>query len=72
VIACPKPTWIEAFGLFAIEANAYGKPVLALANGGLNDIVVNELNGFIAKTPKELQRYVNNVDQCSPKSCRSK
>jgi hypothetical protein len=47
-------------------------PVLALANGGLNDIVVNELNGFIAKTPKELQRYVNNADQCSPKSCRKR
>ena len=27
VIACPKPTWIEAFGLYAVEANAYGKPV---------------------------------------------
>jgi glycosyltransferase involved in cell wall biosynthesis len=72
VIACPKPNWIEAFGLFAIEANAYGKPVLALANGGLTDIVVNEMNGFIAKTPKQLQRYVNNVDQCSPKSCRKR
>lgn len=24
VIACPKPSWIEAFGLYAIEANAYG------------------------------------------------
>src|SRR6185437_13457833 len=33
VIACPKPTWIEAFGLYAVEANAYGKPVLARANG---------------------------------------
>jgi Glycosyl transferases group 1 len=50
VIACPKPTWIEAFGLYAVEANAYGKPVLALANGGLNDIIVNQTNGFLAKT----------------------
>ncbi len=70
VIACPKPTWIEAFGLYAVEANAYGKPVLALANGGLNDIIVNQTNGFLAKTPQELQGYVEKVYQCSPESCR--
>jgi glycosyltransferase involved in cell wall biosynthesis len=70
VIACPKPTWIEAFGLYAVEANAYGKPVLALANGGLNDIVVNQTNGFLAKTPRELQGYIEKVYECSPESCR--
>jgi glycosyltransferase involved in cell wall biosynthesis len=70
VVACPKPTWIEAFGLYAVEANAYGKPVLALANGGLNDIIVNQTNGFLAKTPRELQGYVEKVCECSPESCR--
>jgi glycosyltransferase involved in cell wall biosynthesis len=70
VIACPKPTWMEAFGLYAVEANAYGKPVLALDNGGLNDIIVNQINGFLAKTPLELQGYVEKVDECSPESCR--
>ncbi|MGZ5471037.1 MAG: glycosyltransferase [Nitrososphaeraceae archaeon] len=70
VIACPKPTWIEAFGLYAVEANAYGKPVLALANGGLNDIIVNQTNGFLAKTPRELQGYVEKIYECSPESCR--
>ena len=72
VIACPKPTWIEAFGLYAVEANAYGKPVLALANGGLNDIIVNQTNGFLAKTPQELERYVDKVHECSPESCRDR
>jgi len=70
VIACPKPTWIEAFGLYAVEANAYGKPVLALDNGGLNDIIVNQVNGFLAKTPRELQGYIEKVYQCSSTSCR--
>jgi glycosyltransferase involved in cell wall biosynthesis len=70
VIACPKPTWMEAFGLYAVEANAYGKPVLALANGGLNDIIVNQTNGFLAKTPRELQEYVEKVYECSSESCR--
>ena len=70
VIACPKPTWIEAFGLYAIEANAYGKPVLAVANGGLNDIIENRTNGFLAKTPQELQGYIKKISECSPESCR--
>jgi glycosyltransferase involved in cell wall biosynthesis len=70
VIACPKPTWMEAFGLYAVEANAYGKPVLALSNGGLNDIIVNQTNGFLAKTPRELQGYVEKVYECSPECCR--
>ena len=70
VIACPRPTWIEAFGLYAVEANAYGKPVLALANGGLNDIIENQTNGFLAKTPQELQGYVERTYECSPESCR--
>jgi glycosyltransferase involved in cell wall biosynthesis len=72
VIACPKPTWMEAFGLYAVEANAYGKPVLALSNGGLNDIIVNQTNGFLAKTPRELQGYVEKVYECSPESCRQR
>jgi glycosyltransferase involved in cell wall biosynthesis len=72
VIACPKPTWIEAFGLYAVEANAYGKPVLALDNGGLNDIIVNQTNGFLAKTPRELQGYIEKVYECSPESCRQR
>jgi glycosyltransferase involved in cell wall biosynthesis len=70
VIACPKPTWMEAFGLYAVEANAYGKPVLALANGGLNDIIVNHTNGFLAKCTQELQGYIEKVYECSPESCR--
>jgi glycosyltransferase involved in cell wall biosynthesis len=72
VIACPKPTWMEAFGLYALEANAYGKPLLALSNGGLNDIIVNGTNGFLAKTPQQLERHVDEVYKCSPKSCRSR
>ena len=72
VIACPKPTWIEAFGLYAIEANAYGKPVLALDNGGLNDIIINQVNGFLAKTPQDLQQCIERVNECSPKACRER
>ncbi|HEY9386244.1 MAG TPA: glycosyltransferase [Nitrososphaeraceae archaeon] len=66
------PYWIEAFGLYAVEANAYGKPVLALRNGGLNDIVVNGVNGFLAESLEELKGYVDNIDQCAPQACRKR
>jgi glycosyltransferase involved in cell wall biosynthesis len=70
VIACPEKYWIEAFGLYAVEANAYGKPVLAIRNGGLNDIIENGVNGFLADSLDELKGYVNEIESCSPEACR--
>jgi glycosyltransferase involved in cell wall biosynthesis len=70
VIACPEKYWIEAFGLYAVEANAYGKPVLAIRNGGLNDIIENGVNGFLANSLDELKGYINEIERCSPDACR--
>jgi glycosyltransferase involved in cell wall biosynthesis len=70
VIACPEKYWIEAFGLYAVEANAYGKPVLAIRNGGLNDIIENGVNGFLADSLDELKGYVSEIESCSPEACR--
>ena len=70
VIACPEKYWIEAFGLYAVEANAYGKPVLAIRNGGLNDIIENGVNGFLADSLDELKGYVSEIERCSPQACR--
>ncbi|MDQ4066595.1 MAG: glycosyltransferase [Thermoproteota archaeon] len=70
VIGCPEKYWIEAFGLYAVEANAYGKPVLAIRNGGLNDIIENGVNGFLADSLDELKGYVTEIETCSPEACR--
>jgi glycosyltransferase involved in cell wall biosynthesis len=71
VIACPEKYWLEAFGLYAVEANSYGKPVLAIRNGGLNDIIENGVNGFLADTLAELKGYVSEIEEsCSPEACR--
>jgi glycosyltransferase involved in cell wall biosynthesis len=72
VISCPKPIWMEAFGLYAVEANAYGKPVLALSNGGLNDIILNGVNGFLAETPEKLKKYVDKLEGLDPQACRKR
>jgi glycosyltransferase involved in cell wall biosynthesis len=72
VVGCPEPYWMEAFGLWAVEANAYGKPVLALRNGGLKDIVVDGINGFLGDNLEELKGYVEKIHQCTPEACRKR
>ena len=39
--------WAEPFGIVAIEAAAAGKPIIASAIGGLNDIVVDGETGLL-------------------------
>lgn len=71
LISCPKQTWLEAFGLYAVEGGAYFKPILALNNGGLNDIVVQGVNGFLAPNTEQLKKYVFELDKIDPKNCRA-
>ena len=66
LIACPKQTWMEAFGLYAIEANAYYKPILALNNGGLNDIIIPGMNGYLAPNTEALKVFVDKIDRIRP------
>ena len=42
-------TGVESFGLVAIEAFAAGTPVIASANGGLREIVVNGKTGLLVE-----------------------
>ncbi len=41
------PSRYESFGLVAIEAMSAGKPVVALAAGGLKEVVVPDVNGVL-------------------------
>ena len=43
-------TGVESFGLVAIEAFAAGTPVIASANGGLQEIVVHGKTGFLVES----------------------
>lgn len=70
LIACPKQTWLEAFGLYAVESQAYFKPVLALNNGGLNDIIKHGENGYLAPNTELLKQYVEKLDDINPLKCR--
>ncbi len=46
-IAIAPSTWLEAFGIVAIEAMAMGRPLIASHIGGLSDIVVDEQTGLL-------------------------
>ena len=76
VIGCPQNTtkgmYMEAFGLFCIEALAYGKPVLCLANGGPLDIIEQGKQGFLASTPARLSEFVPQLDNIDPMECRKR
>ena len=41
------PTNAETFGIVYLEANAYGKPVVAGDSGGVRDAVADGVNGFL-------------------------
>ena len=46
VVLCPA-NWDEPFGLVAAEAQACATPVIAYRRGGLQDIVVDGVTGFL-------------------------
>lgn len=76
LISCPQNTargsYLEAFGLNIVEALAYGKPVLSLANGGPLDIIEHKKSGFLASTPSKLNEYINEIDSINPQDCRAR
>lgn len=53
----------ETFGLVVVEANACGLPVLTLNNGPMEELVSNNVNGFISDdfTNDELKIFINNI-----------
>jgi glycosyltransferase involved in cell wall biosynthesis len=47
-VLCPVH-WEEPFGLVAAEAQACGTPVIAYRCGGLNDVVIDGVTGFLTE-----------------------
>ena len=71
VVVCPA-RWDEPFGMAAADAQACGTPVVAFRRGGLADIVVDGVTGFLV-APDDIQAAADSVRksaQISRAACR--
>jgi glycosyltransferase involved in cell wall biosynthesis len=79
LIACTdNQRFLEAFGLYAVEANACYKPVIATTNGGLYDIIVHDKdngwqNGFLAPNTAGVVDAIRSgiLETLKPDVCRA-
>lgn len=59
---CVIPSlWHEPFGIVALEAMAAGKPVIASRVGGLKDIVLDGVTGFLVD-PENVEQIVEKIE----------
>jgi glycosyltransferase involved in cell wall biosynthesis len=71
VVLCPA-MWDEPFGMAAADAQACGTPVVAFRRGGLSEIIVDGVTGFLV-APGDLQAAADGVRrtaQISRAACR--
>jgi len=71
VVLCPA-RWDEPFGMAAAEAQACGTPVVAFRRGGLGEILVPGVTGFLVE-PDDLRAAADvtrNVTSISRPACR--
>ena len=59
VVVCPA-RWDEPFGMAAADAQACGTPVVAFSRGGLAEIVVDGVTGFLV-APDDIQAAADGV-----------
>jgi glycosyltransferase involved in cell wall biosynthesis len=71
VVLCPS-RWDEPFGLAAAEAQACGTPVVAFGRGGLGEVIMDGVTGFLA-SPDDVRGAAEAVSKAagiSRQACR--
>jgi len=72
LVAPLLPPYQEVFGLYIVEANTCGTPVVATRNGATPELVKDGLNGFLCEglSVEELAEKVRRAEKLDPSSCR--
>ncbi len=72
VVVCPAK-WDEPFGMAAADAQACGTPVVAFKRGGLSEIIVDGVTGFLvaADDIEAAADSVRKITQISRAACRA-
>lgn len=57
--------WVETFGMTMLEAMAYGRPVIAPPIGGIAEVVLHGVNGYLcdSRDTAQLREYVRALMQ---------
>jgi glycosyltransferase involved in cell wall biosynthesis len=63
-------TWEEPFGLFMVEANACGSPVIAFNRGAAPEVVSNGKTGFVVDTFEQMVEAVHKISDIDRNLCR--
>ncbi len=64
------PRWFDAYPLVILESFASGTPVIAFAEGGIPEQIVDGVNGFLCKSVRDLVHAMRNISEVSPERCR--
>ena len=71
VVLCPS-RWDEPFGMVAAEAQACGTPVVAFRRGGLTEVIMDGVTGFLVPSSdvRAGSEAVSKVAKLSRLACR--
>ena len=62
--------WPEPFGLVMTESMACGTPVIAYANGSVNEIIDDGKSGYIIESQEEALKAIRQLHKIDRKECR--
>ncbi len=63
--------WMEPFGMVMLESLAAGTPVISYARGAANELIKDDSNGFLVKTPTQMMDAISKIDTIKREDCRA-
>jgi glycosyltransferase involved in cell wall biosynthesis len=71
VIHCSDTTWKDAAPTAVLESLALGTPVIGNYSGGIPEMIVDGVTGFLVNSEIEAIRAYARIDEIQPENCRA-